>query len=171
MRRKIDVTKVILTAAVVLLAVTCFRLQSSVERLESQMTAIQDQQLTLSKDQLRLTEALANWLEMWQVDMFESSAYSPLDDRNGLSSWRDGEYMAAGVRTREHLDTAIAVDPAVIPLGSRVWVQGEGWKVALDTGGAVTGKRIDLPKWTFEEAVEYGRKNVMVLYPREADRM
>jgi 3D (Asp-Asp-Asp) domain-containing protein len=38
----------------------------------------------------------------------------------------------------------IAVDPRVIPLGSRLWVQGYGYGRALDTGGAVKGNHVDV---------------------------
>jgi 3D (Asp-Asp-Asp) domain-containing protein len=38
----------------------------------------------------------------------------------------------------------IAVDPAVIPMRSRVWVQGYGHGVALDTGSAVRGYHVDV---------------------------
>src|SRR5699024_5832372 len=38
----------------------------------------------------------------------------------------------------------VAVDPSVIPLGSRVWVSGYGEAIAGDTGGAIKGNRIDL---------------------------
>lgn len=42
----------------------------------------------------------------------------------------------------------IAVDPSVIPLGSRLYVPGYGYGVACDTGGAITGARIDVCYWT-----------------------
>ena len=38
----------------------------------------------------------------------------------------------------------LAVDPRVIPLGSRVYVPGHGVLVADDTGGAIRGRRIDI---------------------------
>ena len=38
----------------------------------------------------------------------------------------------------------IAVDPSVIPLGSRVWVEGYGEAIAADTGGAIKGHKIDV---------------------------
>ena len=38
----------------------------------------------------------------------------------------------------------IAVDPSVIPLGSKVWVEGYGYAIAGDTGGAIKGMKIDL---------------------------
>ena len=38
----------------------------------------------------------------------------------------------------------IAVDPNVIPLGSKVYVQGYGEATAADTGGAIKGNKIDV---------------------------
>jgi uncharacterized protein YabE (DUF348 family) len=38
----------------------------------------------------------------------------------------------------------IAVDPSVIPLGTRMWIPGYGYGLAADTGGAITGNIIDL---------------------------
>ena len=56
----------------------------------------------------------------------------------------------------------VAVDPNVIPLGSRVWVEGYGYAVAGDTGGAINGKRIDLFIPSNSQAQSFGRKNVKV---------
>lgn len=56
----------------------------------------------------------------------------------------------------------IAVDPNVIPLGSKVWVEGYGYAVAGDTGGAIKGKRIDLHVPTKSDAYKFGRRQVKV---------
>ncbi|AYJ75166.1 putative cell wall binding protein [Bacillus phage BSP36] len=56
----------------------------------------------------------------------------------------------------------IAVDPNVIPLGSRVYVEGYGEAIAADTGGAIKGNRIDVFIPSQSEAVNYGRKTVKI---------
>ncbi|MFZ0577337.1 MAG: ubiquitin-like domain-containing protein [Psychrobacillus psychrotolerans] len=56
----------------------------------------------------------------------------------------------------------IAVDPSVIPLGSKVWVEGYGHAVAGDTGGAIKGNKIDLFMASKSQAYDFGRKKVRV---------
>lgn len=56
----------------------------------------------------------------------------------------------------------IAVDPRVIPLGSKVWVEGYGYAIAGDTGGAIKGMKIDLFVPTTEQAFAFGRKQVRI---------
>ena len=56
----------------------------------------------------------------------------------------------------------IAVDPNVIPLGSKVWVEGYGHAIAGDTGGAIKGNKIDLFVPSRSAALSFGRKQVKV---------
>ncbi|MDR3091443.1 MAG: G5 domain-containing protein [Clostridiales bacterium] len=56
----------------------------------------------------------------------------------------------------------VAVDPKVIPLGTRVFVEGYGQALAADTGGAIYGNRIDLCFDSLNEASNYGVKNIKV---------
>lgn len=56
----------------------------------------------------------------------------------------------------------IAVDPSVIPLGSRVYVEGYGYATAEDIGGAIKGNRIDVFVPTQSGALQWGRKTVKV---------
>jgi uncharacterized protein YabE (DUF348 family) len=54
----------------------------------------------------------------------------------------------------------IAVDPRVIPLGTKVYVEGYGYAVAADTGGAIKGFKIDLFMPSKADAYRWGRKKV-----------
>lgn len=56
----------------------------------------------------------------------------------------------------------IAVDPSVIPLGTRVYVDGYGYAVAADTGSAIKGNKVDLCFDTHQEALAWGVRRVKV---------
>lgn len=64
-------------------------------------------------------------------------------------------YMANGQRVYWG---AVAVDPTVIPLGTRMYIQGFGDKVfvASDTGSAIKGNRIDIWFPTVQDALNFG---------------
>ncbi|WP_332841483.1 3D domain-containing protein [Paraclostridium bifermentans] len=73
------------------------------------------------------------------------------------------------VRNPNGLST-IAVDPSIIPLGSKVYIPGYGEAVAADTGGAIKGHRIDLFLNSENECINWGRQNVtlyILAYPGE----
>ncbi|MCA1058743.1 LysM peptidoglycan-binding domain-containing protein [Rossellomorea aquimaris] len=70
---------------------------------------------------------------------------------------------ATGVNLKENPDAkVIAVDPDVIPLGSKVYVEGYGYATAEDTGGAIQGNRIDVFLPSKDQALDFGRKTVNV---------
>ncbi|MET3656783.1 3D (Asp-Asp-Asp) domain-containing protein [Sporosarcina psychrophila] len=54
----------------------------------------------------------------------------------------------------------IAVDPKLIPLGTKVWVEGYGEAIAGDTGGAIKGNKIDVFIPSYNNAMEWGVKKV-----------
>lgn len=56
----------------------------------------------------------------------------------------------------------IAVDPSVIPLGTKVFVEGYGYAVAADTGGAIKGNKIDVFIANKSQAYKWGRKKVKI---------
>lgn len=73
-------------------------------------------------------------------------------------------YTASGrkaVRNPEGYST-IAVDPKVIPYGTRLFVQGYGLAIAADTGTAIKGNKIDVYFNTYGEACKWGVKYVNV---------
>lgn len=87
-----------------------------------------------------------------RVATMEASAYLPTDG--------SGEGITAtGVAARRGI---VAVDPDVIPLGTRVFVQGYGLATAADTGSAIIGNKIDLCMEDSSEAWRFGRRSVKV---------
>ncbi len=62
----------------------------------------------------------------------------------------------------------IAVDPEVIPLGSKVyvscesWPEIDGWYIAEDTGGAIKGHIIDIYMKDYNDCIQWGKRQVEV---------
>ena len=56
----------------------------------------------------------------------------------------------------------IAVDPKVIPLGTKVWVEGYGEAIAADKGGSIKGNKIDVFMSSNKKAINWGRRTVTV---------
>lgn len=56
----------------------------------------------------------------------------------------------------------IAVDPKIIPLGTKVFIPGYGYAVAEDTGSAIRGHKIDIAFDTVAECYQFGRKNIEI---------
>lgn len=58
--------------------------------------------------------------------------------------------------------STISVDPNVIPLGTMVYIDGYGYAIAADTGGAVKGNKIDVYFNSLSECYSWGTKSVKV---------
>lgn len=70
---------------------------------------------------------------------------------------------STGINLKRNPDVkVIAVDPKVIPLGTKVYVEGYGYAVAGDTGSAIKGNKIDVFFSSKSEAYKWGRKSVKV---------
>ena len=90
-----------------------------------------------------------------RVLMMEATAYCYTGNRTYTGTWP--------VEGR-----TIAVDPEVMPLGSRVYVSCESWPeidgtyVAEDTGGAIKGNIIDVYMQDYDTCIQFGRRQVEV---------
>jgi 3D (Asp-Asp-Asp) domain-containing protein len=87
----------------------------------------------------------------------ESTAYSsdPADTLGGGTVTATGQNLLSN-------PMAVAVDPNVIPLGTRLYVEGYGEAIASDTGGAIQGNIVDVHFSTYAECIAWGRRTVQV---------
>lgn len=84
--------------------------------------------------------------------VMEATAYTAADPGNsGITA--NGHRLTRGL---------VSVDPSVIPLGTRLYIEGYGEAIADDTGGAIVGNRIDLGMDSRDEALDFGRQDVVV---------
>lgn len=84
--------------------------------------------------------------------VMEATAYTE-DDPGSTGYTANGHRLQRGM---------VAVDPSVIPLGTQLYIEGYGYAVADDTGGAIVGNRIDLAMDSTSEAENFGRRDVVV---------
>ncbi|MDD5658484.1 MAG: 3D domain-containing protein [Actinomycetota bacterium] len=86
-------------------------------------------------------------------DMVATAYFSGGGGINGNS------ITAIGLRTKKGI---VAVDPKIIPLGTKLYIPGYGEALAADTGGWIKGNRIDLVFDSLEECYRYGRRKIKV---------
>lgn len=83
-------------------------------------------------------------------DTITYTGTTPVRDPNGIST--------------------IAVDPSIIPLGSKVYIPGYGMAIAADTGGTIKGNKIDLFLNSENDCINWGVQTVslyIIAYPGE----
>jgi 3D (Asp-Asp-Asp) domain-containing protein len=56
----------------------------------------------------------------------------------------------------------ISVDPKVIKLGTKVYVEGYGYAIAADKGSSIKGNKIDIFVPSYKAAIKWGRRTVKV---------
>lgn len=90
------------------------------------------------------------------TDDYESTGKSPGDRGFGIT--------ASGTVARRNTGgcSSVAVDPRVIPLGTKLYIEGYGYAIAEDTGGAIKGNRVDLFFDSASEANNWGVRQVNV---------
>jgi len=152
-------TSIVLQAALALLVIVAAR----VPALESQAApALREHSRAATRASVRAPSqgyvVPADWPRP-PLGRFTLTAYSGPQTGQRLPITATGVAAQAG-RT-------IAVDPAVIPLGSAVYIDGLGVRIAEDVGGAVKGRRLDVYLPTREAARRFGvqYRRVAVLSP------
>ena len=120
-----------------------------------------DQVLTVSADEATVTaqeEQASETDEQTVVKTFKVTATAFTANCRGCSG-----VTSTGVNLKKNPNAKIiAVDPKVIPLGTKVWVEGYGEAIAADKGGAIKGNKIDVFMSSTKKAKNWGRRTVTI---------
>ena len=92
---------------------------------------------------------------------FTITHYCPCKKCCGKNPWDKG-YGITATGTVATEGRTIAVSPSVIPYGSQVYIEGYGWYIAEDCGGAIKGKKIDVFVASHHKALQLGKKKAVV---------
>lgn len=131
--------------------------QEGISSANSQIASLESANLEINVGSVSSTSSSGTYLSTFSMT---ATAYT------------GGSYTAMGlkpVRDPNGLST-ISVDPNVIPLGSKVYVEGYGYAIASDTGGVIKGNKIDLYMNSLQECYSFGRRTVIlhiIAYPNQ----
>lgn len=114
---------------------------------------MEPQQEVVSAGRLGAIDTERGVFKYRQVYTMEATAYTP--DLGGYGSG----YTATGTLAAPG---QVAVDPNVIALGTKLYIEGYGHAIATDTGGHIVGNRIDVIFDEMHQCYAFGRRDVKV---------
>lgn len=138
-------------------------LETEIELLEVENAHLRLKLQELHSRQSEILRRMEEWLDAWEVDIWESTAYAPLDPwaREGMCYAGNPRVTASGAEVVPGITAAAGPD---IPFGTRAYVMGDGPRIIQDRGGRIGNGSIDLAVETREEALAWGRRAVKVVY-------
>lgn len=98
----------------------------------------------------------------FRVEKLIVTAYAPFNNKSGICN--DGDPTKTSTGTRPDWGT-IAVNPKRFPYGTKFYIEGYGYGIGLDTGGAMrkNSNKIDLYMDTYEQAINWGKREIEVI--------
>lgn len=158
---------------VILVAVSNLLVLARVRELESEIAEMQQEEpaepATVSLRMAQQASAGAERREpaepeskqpAMQSAVFTAYAYCACEKCCG--KWAEYGLTASGTVPQE--GRTVAVDPDVIPMGSELWIDGEGPFIAEDTGSGIAGNTIDVFFQSHAAALEWGKREVTVTW-------
>lgn len=100
-------------------------------------------------------------VSMTPLGRFEATAYCPCEICSEQWS-QPAELKKTAIGVGAYQGNTIAVDPEVIPYGTKLYVEGVGTFIATDCGGAIKGNKLDIYFVNHEDTGKFGRKQVNV---------
>jgi 3D (Asp-Asp-Asp) domain-containing protein len=153
------IISLLLITLMVVLGVNKININSQTEKIKPQNKNVEkmvDKQEEITYNEVELEQPNQN------INIEENDNYIIMIATAYTKSIEEGTHKGITRSGTQVSRGTVAVDPRVIPLGTKLYVENYGHAVALDTGGAIKENRIDLYMETKDEAFEFGRKEVRV---------
>lgn len=98
---------------------------------------------------------------------FVVTKYTP--KAGGINAFKDGKHTST-MRKADPAQRIVAVDPALIPYGSWIWIEDMGWYEAQDCGGMIKGYRLDVMNDDLRQALNFGKQKLFaIVVPPKGD--
>lgn len=123
-------------------------------RLESEEKEVQDLLAAIKKRIAAIQPAGLTLAGEWEMTATGYYAFG-----KGGNDINGNGITATGLRARKGI---VAVDPRIIPLGTKLYIPGYGEALAADTGGWIKNYRVDLCFESLEECFKFGRRQIRV---------
>lgn len=101
----------------------------------------------------------------FEIQRWTATAYAPLDPDavEGVCYSGDPNITASGREIRPGI--TVAAGPS-IPFGTWIWIEGFGWRCVEDRGSAIRDGRVDIAMISRQDALDFGRQEVLVIIPK-----
>ncbi len=167
---------IVLGLVVLLLMAGSFRmrndialLQQRVERTERKCKTVELEVKKVEgevRTSSELIEEVKDSVNSWGIDEFEVTGYAPLDPNavEGMCYAGDPNITASGEQVVPGVTVAAGKE---IPFGTRLYIEGLGWREVQDRGGMIGSRSLDVAFSSKGEALRFGRKTLKVMIPKE----
>ena len=131
------------------------------QAVTEQTTEVQTETETETQTQTE-TETETETESKTLLGYFRATAYCECEKCCGVWASKREDGKVVGASGKELIPNySIAVDTKVIPMGTKVYINGKEY-IAQDTGGAIKGNRIDIYMSTHQEALNWGVQYVAI---------
>lgn len=166
-------TVLVMTVVVILLAGGMVSIENAIKE---QAEVIQEQNeiiegLVEEKEGLvhelqELQERVESLEERWSVGIGEITTYAPLCPTAVEGMCYEGNPNTTYSGEQVVIGETVAAGPDV-PIGTKVWIEGFGWRKVTDRGGAIGPGDWDVAVESRQEAMRFGRQERVVIMPKK----
>ena len=165
-----------MTAAAISIILTTgiVSLENAIEEQKQNIQEMREEKKDSVKEIQELKEKIKEWEEErserpeetpkpdWEVMEAEVTAYAPTCPTaiEGMCYSGDPTITASGQEVE--IGNTAAAGPDV-PIGTKVWIEGFGWREVTDRGGAIGPGQFDVAVSSREEALNFGRQDRIVI--------